>query len=125
MCSLPCHFSHLTAAARLDSPLKAALYVARYLQSRNFQGIAYHSSASSATSVYLHYPPTCDREAYTDTIPTSPSAEIQGFYDTTLDSQIGAAASDGEEIELFKCCSMSGYLIMQCGGSIAWKAVCQ
>ena len=32
---------------------------------------------------------------------------------------------DGEEIELFKYCSMSDYLIIRCGGPIAWKAVHQ
>jgi hypothetical protein len=46
--------------------LEAALYVVRYLRSTTSQGIPYHSSASSATSAYLHYPPSHDREAYTD-----------------------------------------------------------
>ena len=48
--------------------LEAALYVVRYLRSTTSQGIAYHSSASSATSAYLHYPPSHDREACTDAI---------------------------------------------------------
>ena len=105
--------------------LEAALYVVRYLRSTTSQGIAYHSSASSATSAYLHYPPSHDREAYTDATPPPPIAEIQGFCDANWGSQIGGAVPDGEEIELFKYRSMSGYLIMRCGGPIAWKAVRQ
>ena len=106
---------------------EAALYVVRYLRSTVSQGIAYHSSESAATSAYVHYPPAHDREAYTDaTRPPSPtSAALQGFCDANWGSQIGGSVPDGEEIELFKYRSMSGFLIMRCGGPIAWKAVRQ
>ena len=53
--------------------LETALYVARYLRLTTSHGIAYHSYASSATSAYLHYPPSHDREAYTDATPRPPS----------------------------------------------------
>ena len=33
--------------------------------------------------------------------------------------------AEGKEIELFKYRSMSGFLIIRCGGPILWKAVCQ
>ena len=46
--------------------LEADLYVVRYIRSTTSQGIAYHSSASAATYAYLHYPPSRDREAYTE-----------------------------------------------------------
>ena len=98
----------------------------RYLRSMTSHGLAYHSSASSVTSAYLHYPPSHDREAYTDATPRSPSAKIQGFCGANWSSQIGGAVADGqEEVELFNYCSVSGYLIMRCGGPIAWKAVRQ
>jgi len=75
----------------------------------------------------VHYPPAHDREAYTDaTRPPSPtSAALQGFCDANWGSQICGSVPDGEEIELFKYRSMSGFLIMRCGGPIAWKAVRQ
>jgi hypothetical protein len=104
----------------------AALYVVRYLRSTVSQGIAYHSSESAATSTYVHYPPAHDREAYVDAIPSSPtSAALQGFCYANWGIQIGDAVPDGEEIELFKYRSMGGFLIMRCGGPIAWKAVRQ
>ena len=62
---------------------------------------------------------------YTDAIPRPPSAEIQSFCDANWGSQIGGAVADGEEVELFKYRSVGGYLIMRCGGPIAWKAVRQ
>ena len=83
------------------------------------------SSASSATSAYHHYPQSHDREAYTGATPPSPITEIQGLCDANWGSQIGGTVADGEEIGLFKYRSMSGYLIMCCGGPIRWKAVCQ
>ena len=97
----------------------------RYLRSTASQGIVYHSSASAATSAYLHYPPSHDREAYTDATPPPDSQSLQGFCDANWGSQIGSALDDGTEMEMFKYRSMSGFLIMRCGGPIAWKAVRQ
>ena len=105
--------------------LEAALYVVQYLRSTVCQGIAYHSSASAATPAYLHYPPSHDREAYSDACPPPAGAQIQGFCDANWGSHIGGAVPDGKEIELFKYWSMSGFLIIRCGGPIAWKAVGQ
>ena len=82
------------------------------------QGIAYYSSASAATSAYLHYPLSHDREAYTDATPPPDSQSLQGFCDANWGSQISSALEDGTEIEMFKYRSMSGFLIMRCGGPI-------
>jgi len=97
----------------------AALYVVRYLQSTTSQGIAFHSSASTATSAYIHFPPAHDQSAYSDatSLPTGP--ELRVFCDSNWGSQIGDALKDGDEIELFKYHSVSGFLIMRCGGPIA------
>ena len=105
--------------------MEAALCVVRYLRSTTSQGIAYHSSESAATSAYLHYPPAHDREAYTDAQPRPGLSDMQGFCDANWGSQLGDAIRDGEEVEMFKFRSVSGYLVMRCGGPIAWKAIRQ
>ena len=38
---------------------------------------------------------------------------------------VAPTVSNGEEVKLFKFRSVSGYLIMRCGGPIAWKAIRQ
>ena len=82
--------------------LEAALYVVRYLRSKASQGIAYYSSAVAATSAYLHYPPSHDREAYTDATSPPDSQSLQDFCNANWGSQIGAALDDGTEVEMFK-----------------------
>ena len=77
---------------------------------------------SAATSTYLHFPPSHDREAYSDATPLPPTIGMQGFCDANWGSQMGDAIKDGEEVKMFKYRSVSGYLIMRCGGPIAWKA---
>ena len=47
------------------------------------------------------------------------------YTDANFGSQLGNSVPDGSEIEMFKFRSMSGFLIMRCGGPIAWKAVRQ
>ena len=99
--------------------LEAALYVVRYILSTTSQDIAYHSSASTATSAYLHYPSSHDREAYTDATPPPDGHPLQGLCDANWVSQICSAVDDGIETQMFKHRSMSGFLIMCCGGPIA------
>ena len=105
--------------------LEATLYVVRYIRSTMSQGIAYHSSASAATSAYLHYPPSHDCEAYTDATPPPDRQPLQGFCDAIWGSQIGSAVDNGVEIGMFKYRFTRGFLVMRCGGPIAWKAVRQ
>ena len=70
-------------------------------------------------------PPAHNQEAYIETNPPPPYQSLQGFCDANWGSQIGNAIADGAEIELFKYRSMSGFLVMRCGGPISWKAVHQ
>ena len=72
----------------------------RYLRSTTSQGIAYHSFASAATSAYLHYSPSHDREAYTNATPPPDSQSLQGFCDANWGNQIGSALDDGTEVEV-------------------------
>ena len=80
------------------------MYAVHYLRSTTSHGIAYHSSASAATSAYVHFPPASDREAYTDHIPESDTPGLRGFCDANRGSQIGDAGACGLA-DGFKCCS--------------------
>ena len=116
-------YSHCPSKQHLES----ALYAVRYLRSTASYGIAYHSSSSTSTEAYVHYPFPHDAEAYHDSV--SPANNemhlLTGYCDANYGSQIGNSVPDGTEIELFKYRSMSGFIIMRCGGPIAWKAVRQ
>ena len=107
--------------------LESALYVVRYLRSTASHGIAFHSASPSSSEAYVHYPFPHDAEAYNDATPppTDQMHLMTGYSDANYGSQIGNSVPDGEEVELFKFRSMSGFLIMRCGGPIAWKAVRQ
>lgn len=107
--------------------MDSALYVVRYLRSTASHGIAFHSASASSTEAYVHYPFPHDAEAYHDATPppTDQMHLMTGFSDANLGSQIGNSVPDGVEVEMFKYRSMSGFLIMRCGGPIAWKAVRQ
>ena len=107
-----------------EQHLQAALYAVRYLRSTTSHGIAFHSSASAATSAYMHFPPAHDTGAYSDALVLA-DLGLTGYCDANWGSQIGDAIPDGEEVEIFKYRSISGYLVMRCGGPIAWKAVRQ
>ena len=107
--------------------VESALWVVRYLRSTTSHGIAYHSASPSSSQAYVHYPFPHDADAYHDATPP-PNDHMHlmtGYSDANYGSQIGNSIPDGEEVELFKFCSMSGFLIMRCGGPIAWKAIRQ
>ena len=116
-------YSHCPSKQHFES----ALYAVRYLRSTASYGIAYHSSSSSSTEAFVHYPFPHDAEAYNDSVPPANDQMhlLTGYCDANYGSQIGNSVSDGTEIELFKYRSMSGFIIMRCGGPIAWKAVRQ
>ena len=107
--------------------LDAAMYVVKYLRSTVSYGIAYHSTAPADTSAYLHFPFPHDAEAYHDAAPPTTDNKhlLTGYSDACWGSQLGNSVPDGDEVELFKFRSMSGYLVMRCGGPISWKAVRQ
>lgn len=101
--------------------------MARYVRSTTTHGIAFHSSAPNDTSAYIHFPFPHDSEAYSDSVkpPKNRMHELSTFTDACWGSQLGNIIPDGEEIDMWKFRSMSGYLVMRCGGPVAWKAVRQ
>ena len=107
--------------------MESALYVVKYLRSTASHGIAFHSASASTSDAYVHYPFPHDAEAYHDSTPAPHDRmhQLTAYSDANLGSQIGNSIPDGEEVEMFKFRSMSGFLIMRCGGPIAWKAVRQ
>ncbi len=90
-------------------------------------GIAFHSTAQISTSGYVHFPVHHDIEAYSDALPptVAEKQELTAYSDTCWGSQLGGSTMLGEEIEMFKLCSMSGYIVIRAGGPIAWASVRQ
>ncbi|KAL7489171.1 hypothetical protein ACHAW6_014756, partial [Cyclotella cf. meneghiniana] len=77
---------------------------------------------------FNHFPHHHDKEAYSDTTPTpSPSDcyNLTGFSNTCRGGQFGNAVADGTPLEMFKYCSLSGFVICHAEGSIAWKSIRQ
>ena len=107
--------------------MEAALYVVKYLRSTASYGIAFHSSAPTTSEAYVHYPFPHDAEAYHDATPppTDQMHLLTGYSDANFGSTLGNSVPDGTQVEMFKYRSMSGFIIMRCGGPIAWKAVRQ
>lgn len=101
--------------------MEAALYVVKYLRSTASHGIAFHSSAPATSEAYVHYPFPHDAEAYHDasTVPHDKPHLLSVYTDANFGSQLGNSVPDGTEVEMFKFRSISGYLIMRCGGPIA------
>ena len=116
-------YNHCPSKGHMD----AALHVVRYLRSTASHGIAFHSSAPATSEAYVHYPFPHDAEAYHDCtpLPNDKPHLLSVYTDANFGSQLGNSVPDGSEIEMFKFRSMSGFLIMRCGGPIAWKAVRQ
>ena len=105
----------------------AAKHVAQYVRSTVSHGIAFHSASTDPSSAFVHFPFPHDGEAYKDSVPPPKDKmhELSTYTDANWGSQIGNAIPDGEEIEMWKYRSLSGFLVMRCGGPIAWKAVRQ
>eukprot|EP00957_Ditylum_brightwellii_P168858 12852645-Ditylum_brightwellii.AAC.1 len=51
--------------------------------------------------------------------------ELSAYTDACWGSQLGNTVPDGDEVEMWKFRSMSGFIVMRCGGPIAWKSVRQ
>lgn len=116
-------YSHCPSKGHME----AALYVVKYLRSTASHGIAFHSSAPATSEAYVHYPFPHDAEAYHDasTVPHDKPHLLSVYTDANFGSQLGNSVPDGTEVEMFKFRSISGYLIMRCGGPIAWRAARQ
>ena len=101
---------------------KAAIHVLKYLLSTSEYGISFHSDASQSLQAFNHFPHHHDKEAYSDATPPSPSEchQLTGFSDACWGGQFGNYVEDGTPLELFKFCSLSGYLICRSGGTITW-----
>ena len=116
-------YSHCPSKEHFES----ALYAIWYLRSTTSHGIAYHSSAPSSTEAFTHYPFPHDAEAYHCATPPPHNQMhlLTGYCNANYGSQVVNLVPDGTELELFKFQLMSGFIIMRCGGPIAWKAVRQ
>jgi transposase InsO family protein len=105
----------------------AALYAIKYLRQTVDYGIAFHSKAPSATSGFIHFPFHHDLEAYSDALPPTAAEQqdLTAYSDACWGSQLGGAVTVGEEIDMFKLRSMSGFIVIRAGGPIAWSSVRQ
>jgi hypothetical protein len=106
---------------------KAALHALKYLYSTADYGISFHSDASNTIQAFNHFPHHHDKEAYSDATPPAPGDcnNLTAFSDACWCGQVGNAVPDGTPLELYKLRSMSGYIICQTGGPIAWKSIRQ
>ena len=106
---------------------KSAIHALKYLYSTSEYGISFHSDATNTFQAFNHFPHHHDKEAYSDATPPSPGDchQLTAFSDACWGGQIGNAVPDGTPIELFKLCSMSGFIISRTGGPISWKSIRQ
>ncbi len=116
-------YNHHPTSQHMD----AALHAIKYIRSTVEYGIAFHSNSESTASAFLHFPFHHDVEAYNDAIPPTAAeqSELTAYSDACWGSQIGHTSSMGTKIEMFKLCSMSGYMVIRSGGPIAWSCVRQ
>jgi hypothetical protein len=77
--------------------------------------------------MFMSYPPSSDTKAYTDAIPPLSHQHLclSTYSNACWGSQLGNAIWEGIQLPLFNFFSMSGAVVMQSGGPIAWKADCQ
>jgi hypothetical protein len=75
----------------------------------------------------MSFPPSSDTEAYTDAILPTPAQQhcLSTYSDACWGSQLGNAIRESIQLPLFKFWSMSGAIVIQSGGPIAWKVDCQ
>jgi len=106
---------------------KAAIHALKYLYSASEYGISYHSDACSTLQAFNHFPHHRDKETYNDATPPPPSEShnLTAFSDTCWGGQFGNAVADETPLELFKFRALSGYVIYQSRGPIAWKSIRQ
>ena len=75
----------------------------------------------------MHFPFLHDIEAYKDALPPTAAEahQLTAYSNACWGGQFGNAIQPGTEMELFKYCSMSGYVAIRAGGPIAWASVRQ
>jgi hypothetical protein len=107
-----------------QSHWNAALYALHYIHSTINYGFTFTSTAREPIYTFMLFPSPLDTEAYTDAIPPSKDQHhhLTTYSNACWGSQIGNAIQEGIQLPLFKFRSMSGAIVMQSGGPIAWKA---
>jgi hypothetical protein len=120
--------THLFLSAYNNKPLKshwnAALYALHYIHSTIDYGIMFASAKHGPLHTYMSFPASLNTEAYTNAIPPSkdPHHCLTMDGDACWGSQLGNAVREGIQLPFFKFRSMSGAIIMQSGGPLAWKS---
>ncbi len=81
------------------------------------------SAKQGPLHTYTSFPASSDTDAYTDAIPSSKDQHhcLTMYSDACWGSQLGNAIREGIQLPLFKFRSMSGAIVMQSGGPLAWK----
>ena len=102
----------------------ATLYVLHYIHSTIDYSISFTSFQSPSLYSYISYPNKTDTEAYINAVPpdTKSHHRLSTYSDVFWGLQLGNMVWEGLKLPLFKFCSMSGAIVMHCGGSISWKA---
>ena len=87
-------------------------------------GFTFTSTAWEPLHTFMLFPPPLDTEAYTDAIPPSKDQHhrLTTYSNACWGSQLGNAIQEGIQLPLFIFRSMSGAIVMQSGGLIAWIA---
>lgn len=107
--------------------LNAAKHVLHYIYSTHDYGISFSSDNTTPMHTHIHFPDSCDKEAYTDAKPPveANAHKLTTYSDASWGGQYGEKVCDSTPLPLFKFCSMSGFIVFRCGGPVSWGAVCQ
>jgi hypothetical protein len=123
--------AHSFLASNSNKPstghVKAALHTLHYIHLTHNYGISFASNNVGPMHSFIHYPPTTDVEAYTDTTPPTATnlSTLSSYSDACWGSQIGSTVANGTLLPLFKFRSMSGGIIVKNGGPHGWLSKCQ
>jgi hypothetical protein len=118
--------AHSFLAAYSNKPstghMKAALHTLHYIHSTQDYGISFNSNNIAPMHSFIHYLPTTDAKACTDTTPLTAnnSSTLPSYSDACWGSQVGNAVADGTLLPLFKFRSMSDSIIFKNGGPLGW-----
>jgi hypothetical protein len=94
--------------------MKAALNTLHCIHLTHDYGISFTSDAFAPMHSYIHFPPSSDTKAYTNTVPSKLHrnfSTLSTYADACWGSQIGNAMDDSTLLLLFKFRSMSGGII--------------
>ncbi len=102
--------------------MKAALYNLHYIHSTHNYGISFTPNNMAPMHSYIHYHPSSDVEAYTNTTPPKLGSlsTLSAYHDACWGSPIGSAVADGTLLPLFKFHSMNSGIVFKNGGLIGW-----